>query len=92
MTTPTHRVAKFLPAGSVNYHVGDLVDAGDWNNTPMLVSTDYLIPLSKGEIEALQAQEQTSEPEPEQDYAEVIIEITTPLKNKATAKKATAKK
>jgi hypothetical protein len=85
MTTPTHRVAKFLPAGSVDYHVGDLVDASGWNNTTVLVSTDFLIPLTKAEIEELS--QTVVETPVDETPDEVVVPITTAKKAKATAKK-----
>jgi hypothetical protein len=53
MSTPTHRVTKVLSAGDFSYQVGDLVDASNWATLYSLISTDYLVPLTKAEIEEI---------------------------------------
>jgi hypothetical protein len=78
-STPTHRVIKVLSAGDFSYQVNDLVDASQWATLHSLVSTDYLVPLTKAEIEELTAE------------AEVETE-PAPVAKKAPAKKAPAKK
>ena len=50
---PTHRVTKVLSAGDFSYQVNDLVDASNWATVHSLVSTDYLVPLTKAEIDEL---------------------------------------
>jgi len=82
MTTPTHRVIKVLPAGDITYHHGDLVDAANWANVLTLISTDYLVPLTKGEIEALNAEQKVE--------TELVAEVV-PITSKATTAKKTTK-
>lgn len=85
MTTPTHRVTKVLSAGDFSYQVGDLVDASNWATLHSLISTDYLIALSKAEVEALLPAE-----EPVLEKATPSIAVKkAPAKKKPVAKKTT---
>jgi hypothetical protein len=78
-STPTHRVTKVLSAGDFSYQVNDLVDASQWATLHSLVSTDYLVPLTKAEIEEL--------------IAEAEVETKpAPVAQKTPAKKTTAVK
>jgi hypothetical protein len=85
MTTPTHRVTKVLSAGDFSYQVGDLVDASNWATLQSLVSTDYLVLLTKAEVEALTPVE---EPVLEEKFVVPAVK-KAPAKKKPVAKKTT---
>jgi hypothetical protein len=80
---PTHRVTKVLSAGDFSYQVNDLVDASEWATLHSLVSTDYLVPLSKAEIEALTPVVETpvkAEAKTIADELDIAVSPKTPTK------------